>query len=78
MCPKCGKVFPRGGFQEHCCVSHLFKLVQLNKAIEDEDREKTNNGFQMLQQQMQQMQQRMNEDRGAEREKTNAALIMLQ
>ena len=58
-CPKCHGIY-KASDDSHCCVSHLYKLIMVNKEIASDDRTQVNEGFQQLNQSVQHSIQSLN------------------
>ena len=44
-CEKCHGIY-KASDEEHCCISHLYKLIMVNKEVATDDRKQVNEGFQ--------------------------------
>lgn len=58
-CEKCHGIY-KASDDEHCCISHLYKLITINKQVASDDRNQVNDGFQQLNQSVQHTIQALN------------------
>ena len=64
-CPKCRGVFKASEYESHCCVSHLYELIQDLKQNSGSEVSQINEGWQQMSQALQDLKQGQDGDRAA-------------